>query len=177
MFARSLQNTYTSLFKLAVGVILLFACSQLTIPMQPVPITLQTVAVMLIGLTFSPTEAMRTVGTFLVLGAVGLPVFAGFNSGVVYMFGKTGGYLFGFLLAAVTMAHLQYKAPKTILNTVLTCLVGLGVLYTCGVLWLSTFVGLKPAFAHGLAPFVLGELVKATLLSGALVSINYFRRG
>ncbi len=165
----------TEIFKVAVGIVLLFGCSQLSIPLQPVPITLHTLAVLLIGLTYSPKEAGTTVGSYLILGALGLPVFAGYHGGVAYMLGKTGGYLIGFWTAVLVMAKLQEKQQtRKLLPTFFICMVGQGILYTLGVLWLSTFIGMKAAFTFGVFPFILPEIAKAILLSGILRTLGYF---
>ncbi|MGL4859067.1 MAG: biotin transporter BioY, partial [Enterobacteriaceae bacterium] len=85
------------------GVLLLFVMSQISIPLQPVPVTLQTVAVMLIGLTWQRAAAIKTVSVYLLLGAMGMPLFADFSAGYGVFMGPTGGYLAGFLLAVWVM--------------------------------------------------------------------------
>jgi biotin transport system substrate-specific component len=167
--------TRTEILKVAIGVVLLFACSQIAIPVQPVPITLQTLAVLLIGLTYKPREAFATLSSYLVLGALGLPVFAAYHGGAIWLIGKTGGYLFGFLAAAVVMSFIQQSVKRRgWLQVLLTCVVGQGIIYTMGVAWLATFIGMKSGITFGLVPFVLPGLVKAGLLTAALQGIRYF---
>lgn len=177
MLSKTVKSTPMAVAKLVAGVILLFASAQISIPLQPVPITLQTVAVMLIGLTYRPKEAFHTLSTYLILGALGLPVFASFHSGIQWLFGKTGGYLFGFLLAAVTMSSFYYRAHQNLWTTLLTCFVGLGIIYGCGVLWLAGFIGFKAAVAAGVTPFIVPGIIKAGILSALLRFIKTPRRG
>jgi biotin transport system substrate-specific component len=161
--------------KAVVGFILLFACAQISIPLQPVPITLHTLAVLLIGLTYTPREAFITLSTYLGLGAIGLPVFASYQSGIIYLFGKTGGYLFGFLVAAVVMSLIQQSIKqRRWLQVLLVCTAGQSIIYTMGVAWLATFIGLRSAFAFGVLPFILPGMIKAVLLTVALQSVYYF---
>ena len=89
------------------GVVLLFAASQIEIPLQPVPITLQTVAVMLIGLTYTPRRALESLLIWLGFAAAGFPVLTGFNGGFAYLTGSTFGYLLGFVMSAYVMATLK----------------------------------------------------------------------
>ena len=169
--------TRTEILKAGIGVILLFACAQITIPLQPVPITLHTLAVLLIGLTYTPREALATLATYLGLGAIGLPVFASYHGGILWLFGKTGGYLFGFLVAAVVMSLIQQSLKQRgWLQVLLTFMVGQSIIYTMGVAWLATFIGLKAAIAAGVVPFILPGLIKAGLLTAALHNIRYFNK-
>lgn len=174
---KTLGATRTEIFKIGIGVILLFACAQITIPLQPVPITLHTLAVLLIGLTYTPREALVTLSTYLGLGAVGLPVFASYHGGVIWLFGKTGGYLFGFLVAAVVMSLIQQSLKQRgWLQVLLTCVVGQSIIYVMGVAWLATFIGLKAAIAAGVVPFIVPGLIKAGLLTAVLHNIRYFNK-
>ena len=78
------------------GIGLMFLCSQYSIPIQPVPITLSMLGVLLIGLTYTPKQAAYTMGGWILLGAMGFPMFAGFKSGIPALLGPTGGYIVGF---------------------------------------------------------------------------------
>lgn len=88
------------------GSLLLAVSAQFKIPLYPVPVTGQTLVVLLIGMTYGPRLGGITMAAYLFEGAIGLPVFAGGAAGMAVLFGPTGGYLFGFLLAAVAMGYL-----------------------------------------------------------------------
>lgn len=151
------------------GVLGVSLMSQITIPLNPVPITLQTVAVLLIGLTYSRKEAFLTLGAYLVLGAMGLPIFANYSGGILKILSPVGGYYVGFLVAVVAMAYVREKIAKdSIVSDIGLSLLGSVILYTCGVAWLSNFIGLVPAFMGGVVPFMLPGLFKSALLGGIL---------
>ncbi len=159
------QNTYLQVL-IAVG--LLFCSAHISIPLQPVPITLQSVAVMLIGLFYSRKQAVRSVVSYLLLGALGVPVFAKFGAGPAYFCGPTAGYLFGFLAAVAAMSFFREKfAKQTALNMLCSCLLGSGLIYACGVSWLACFIGFEKAIQVGLLPFIIPGCFKALLLSQA----------
>lgn len=158
------------------GVFLLFAASQIEIPLNPVPITLQTVAVMLIGLTYSPRRAVEAIVLWLGLCAAGVPVLAGFSGGFVKLIGPTGGYLAAFIVAAYVMALLKQKfSLNSWRSDAVLTLLGTLIVYTGGVAWLSYLIGFENAFYHGLLPFILPGLVKAALLCTALQILRHTR--
>jgi biotin transport system substrate-specific component len=134
-----------------------------------VPITFQTTAVLLIGLTYARfSTSFMAVGSYLALGALGLPVFNGYSAGFAYMSGPTFGYLLGFLIAISVMygakrvVTLKSQAVK---NTLL-CLFGLASIYLCGLLWLSHLFGFEKALSVGFMPFIGPELLKSVTLVG-----------
>ena len=138
--AKSFPLLINEVMQILIGVGLLACCSQVSIPLQPVPITLQTVAVMLIGLFYSRTAALKTLGSYLTLGACGVPVFANFMGGINVLFGPTGGYLWGFLLAVLVMTTAREHIRKeTYLTMICNGLVGNFVVYLLGVTWLALF--------------------------------------
>lgn len=158
------------------GVILLFAASQIEIPLHPVPITLQTVAVMLIGLTYSPRRAVEALLLWIGLGVLGFPMFCGFSGGAHILVGPTAGYIVGFVIAAYFMAMLKEKFSLSSWRTdVLLCLMGTVIIYAFGVLWLSQLIGFSNALGHGLLPFILPGIVKAGLLCTGLKILRHFR--
>jgi len=158
------------------GVLLLFAASQVEIPLHPVPITLQTVAVMLIGLTYTPRKALESHLLWLGLGLVGLPVFAGFGAGIAHLSGPTAGYLGGFVVSTYIMATIKQKySLNSFLSDALLCLMGTLIVFACGVIWLSQLIGFKGALLHGVLPFILPGLVKAGLLCSALQILRHFK--
>jgi biotin transport system substrate-specific component len=174
---RSKSKVWTELFVVLGGVALLFAASQIQIPLKPVPITLQTVAVMLIGLTYTPRRAVETVLFWLGLCAAGAPVLAEFSGGLSMFVGPTAGYLGGFLVAVWVMASIKEKfSLNSWRSDVAVTLMGTLVVFACGVLWLSTLIGFSDAFYHGVMPFILPGLVKAGLLCTALQILRHYRR-
>lgn len=162
----NLTRNTKSLIQILFGIILLFICSQLSIGIQPIPITMQTVAVMLIGLLATPRMAISIVLIYLILGAVGVPVFANFQSGQKALFGPTGGYLWGFLLAVFIMSSLNKHINKRkILHIVLNCLIGTVIILLVGVIWLKFFIGFGAAINSGFYPFIIPGLIKVFLTS------------
>lgn len=149
------------------GSLLLWASAKIQVPFWPVPMTLQTAAVFLIGLACGPRLGLATVALYLAEGAAGLPVFAGTPEkgvGLPYMLGPTGGYLAGFLAAAWIAgraAELRLRLPALVGMLLLASV----AIYVPGLLWLSTFVGPEKAVQLGLLPFVLGDLVKLLLVA------------
>ncbi len=148
------------------GSLLLWAAAKVQVPFWPVPMTLQTAAVFLIGLAYGPRLGLVTVALYLAEGAAGLPVFAGTPAkglGLAYMLGPTGGYLLGFL-AAAWIAGLAAERRLGPVGTALVLLVASAALYLPGLAWLATFVGPARALQLGLVPFIPGDLLKLALV-------------
>jgi biotin transport system substrate-specific component len=146
------------------GSILLAALSQVQVPFYPVPMTLQTLGVMLIGLTFGFRLASATVALYLVEGLVGLPVFAGFAAGPAVFVGGTAGYLFGFLFAAALMGFMADRGiAKSWIGTIATLFAGEVVLFGLGIAYLAYLYGFDKSLEYGLYPFILGDLLKVAL--------------
>lgn len=145
------------------GAVFIAICARIQIPMWPVPMTMQSFAVLLVGLTYGFRLGTATLLLYLAQGAVGVPVFAA-GGGLAYMMGPTAGYLIGFVLAAATMGYLADRGIADRWPGLLGA-VALGTLliFAPGVLWLSTSMGLAAAWGAGAAPFLLGALVKGAL--------------
>jgi biotin transport system substrate-specific component len=150
-----------------VGSLLLWLSAKVQVPFYPVPMTLQTAVVFLLGIAYGWRLAAATVLLYLAEGAVGLPVFAGTPEkgiGLPYMLGPTGGYLAGFVAAAAITGWVAERARHWLA-------IGLGVLaatatiYLLGAAWLATFVGAEKALALGVASFLLGDAVKLALVT------------
>lgn len=157
-----------------VGVTLLFLCGQVSIPLQPVPISLQTVAVLIIGLTFAKADALRSIASYLALGALGLPVFANFSGGFAKLMGPTGGYLFGFLVAIWIMCELRERiAHIGIKEMILIAFAGNAVVFLFGLPWLSVYVGWDFAVAAGFMPFIIPGLIKSVLVA---IAVRYIKK-
>jgi biotin transport system substrate-specific component len=169
--------TLKQLMQIALGILLLFACSQISIPLQPVPITLQTVAVMLIALTYNQDLGLKTIISYISLGALGAPVFAGFSGGISILFGPTGGYLFGFIAAVLVIIYTKrFLFVRSFIGALIACLIGNIVIFACGITWLSTIVGFEQAIKAGLLPFILPGIIKSISLAMLLRTIHFFRQ-
>ncbi len=136
--------------------------AQLAVPIGPVPVVLTNLFVFLAGLLLGPRYGSAAVGLYLLLGAVGLPVFANFKGGAAHFAGPTGGYLVGFV-AAAWITGLLSRATSHRAMDMLAVLFGLLTIYVFGVPWLKMVTGMSwsKAFAVGMIPFVLGDIVKA----------------
>ena len=144
--------------------------AQFSIPFYPVPFTLQTLTVLLAGIILGPRAGGVAIGLYLLEGAAGLPVFASGNSGLAYMMGPTGGYLLGFLPAAVLVGWLARKGwDRNIVSAFAAMLAGNAVIYVPGILWLGSVIGWdKPVLQFGLGLFVISDLLKIAVASLAL---------
>ncbi len=152
--------------QIAAGTALLAGFSQLSIPIQPVPITMQTVAVLLIGLFYSHKTAIKTVLTYLAIGAMGAPVFSNFGGGIAHFLLPKAGYLFGFLACVAVMTYVRERIGReSFLTQVSACLLGSVALYACGISWLACFVGVSKAFYLGFVPFIIPGLIKGAIVA------------
>lgn len=150
------------------GSVALWISAKISIPFWPVPLTMQTLVVLMIGMAFGTRLGVATVFLYLAEGAVGLPVFSGTPEkgiGLAYMMGTTGGYLVGFVLAVGTVGYLAERGwDRTPRTTAAAMLIGNIVIYIPGLLWLGSVVGWdKPVIAWGLTPFLAGDALKLIL--------------
>jgi len=98
-----------------------------------------------------------------------LPVFAGGAAGAAVLMGPTGGYLFGFLLAGVSMGYLAERGMgRTVVSTIAAMVIGNFVIYLCGALWLANFIGFGQAIAAGVLPFLFGDALKLVVAAGLM---------
>lgn len=142
---------------------------EIRLPFTPVPISGQTLGVLLVGASLGSKRGAMSLALYLLEGALGLPFFAGGAFGLITLFGPTGGYLFGFVLAAFLVGGLAEKGKERKLKTSwLAFLLGHVVIFTLGVFWLSFFVGSQNALAAGLVPFIPGEVIKTLIAAGML---------
>ena len=152
---------------LILGGILLIALSaqlRIILPFSPVPITGQTFTILLIGTLYGSKRGLATVMTYLALGAMGLPVFAGGAFGIARLVGPTAGYLVGFLAAAFVVGLLSERGwDRKPWTTAASMIIGNGIIYMTGVLWLSRFVGWQAVLSTGFLPFLAGDALKIAL--------------
>jgi biotin transport system substrate-specific component len=148
---------------IAAGTAVIAISARVQVPMWPVPMTMQTLAVLLIAVSFGARLAAATLAAYLAQGAVGLPVFAA-GGGIAFLVSPTAGYLFGFLVAAVIVGGLADRGwHRTMRGTLATMGLGTAIIYMLGVGWLAVHVGLMQAVSLGLVPFIAGDLVKIAI--------------
>jgi biotin transport system substrate-specific component len=151
------------------GTLLLAASAKVQVPFYPVPMTLQTLAVLAIGAAYGTRLAGSTLLLYLGEGLAGLPVFAGAVAGPAYMAGATGGFLVGFLVAATLIGWLAERGwGRSAPRLVGAMLLGQIAIYGLGLAWLASFIGLDKAWQFGALPFLFADAVK-TLLAAALI--------
>ena len=142
------------------GIALLTASAHIKIPFYPVPLTMQTLIVLGIGMTYGARLGGATLLGYLAAGFIGLPVFAG-GAGMAYMIGPTGGYLAGFFAAAVVLGALAERGWTRSWATAATAmLMGNVIIYLLGVGWLTSLIGWDKAVQFGLLPFLYGDALK-----------------
>lgn len=151
--------------------IALAAQPQILLPFSPVPVTGQTFVVLLVGALYGSKRAPATVITYLTLGGLGLPVFAGGAAGLARFAGPTAGYLLGFVAAAFAVGSLCVRGwdrrPGT---TAAAMIIGNLAIYAIGILWLSRFVGWEAVLNTGVLPFLPGDALKIALATILLPS-------
>jgi biotin transport system substrate-specific component len=147
------------------GSLLVALCAKIKVDIGPVPLTMQTLAVLTIGAAYGSRLGAATMLLYLAEGAAGLPVFAGSPIfGLTHILGPTGGYLMSYPIAAALVGFLAERGfDRSIPRMLAATLLGSAVILVLGVLWLSTFLGMEKAVAVGLMPFIIGDIIKATL--------------
>jgi biotin transport system substrate-specific component len=172
--AFSMQGTRRAVRDVALAVAgtgLLALSAKVQVPMI-VPMTLQTLVVLMIGAAFGARLGAATVLLYLVEGAAGLPVFAGTPEkglGLAYMMGPTGGFLLGFLASAFVVGFLAERGfTRTIPATFAVFSLGHAIIFAFGYAWLASLMGASAAFAAGVAPFYAATAIK-TALGAALM--------
>ncbi len=150
--------------------IVLAVSSWIEVPMVPVPMTLQTLAVVLVGAAFGAKLGFLAVAAWLAEGAIGLPVLAGGAAGAHHFAGPTAGYLFAFPLMAYLVGLCAERGwtGHRLVPTFAVMLGGHALCFALGWAWLGVLIGAEPAFTHGVAPFLLGALVKSALAAALL---------
>lgn len=166
---RSIPAPAVKAFLIVIGSLLLAVSAQIKIPLYPVPVTGQTLVVLLIGMVYGLRLGGITIAAYLLQGAIGLPVFAGGAFGIATLVGPTGGYLGGFLIAAVVMGFLAERGMgRNIISTIIAMIIGNAVIYVMGVSWLASFIGAEKALAAGVLPFLYGDALKLAVAAGLM---------
>ncbi len=159
-----------------IGLTFLGAYLRIYLPFTPVPITLQTFFVLLSGAVLGRRLGAISQAGYIILGSLGLPIFAGATGGILYLLGPTGGYLIGFMAASyIVGGMISMKKELTFGWTILAMLTGLVVVYLSGASWLSfvTKSNFSQTFVLGVLPFIPGAVLK--LLAGAIIFYRFLQ--
>ena len=160
------------------GSILLAISSKVKIPFYPVPMTMQTLVVIVIGIAFGWKLGLATISLYLFEGILGMPVFSGTPEkgiGLIYFTGPTMGYLIGFLVAVFLAGKFVYD--NNLIKNFLKILLATSFIYLFGIIWLGSLIGWdKPIFKLGVQPFLLAELFKILIATFAVKLILNIRK-
>ncbi len=177
LFARGIV---TDLILVCAGAALVSIAAQIEVPLWPVPITGQTLAVLLVGSAYGALRGTLSMVLYAALGVLGLPVFSGAASGTSVLLGPTGGYIIGFIFAAAFTGWIAQRSwDRKILRSIAGFLGGSAVTFAIGLPWLAFSLGLnlQQTLEGGLYPFIIGGIIKALLAAGIItLSWNYFER-
>ncbi len=155
------------------GVLLLAASAQIAIPVpgSPVPVTGQTLGVLLIGTSYGSGIGLATFAFYLLAGIAGAPVFAGASFGIEKVTGATGGYLIGMLITTYVLGLLaKRRLDQKFLTALPLMLLGNVIIFSCGIIWLHYFTGKDWTWTinAGLTPFIVGEILKIAIAGTSL---------
>ncbi|MDB9743641.1 biotin transporter BioY [Pelagibacteraceae bacterium] len=167
-----------NLFVILVGTVLLAISSKIKIPFYPVPMTMQTFIVLVIGIGFGWKIGIATVALYLFEGLIGLPVFSGTPEkgvGFIYFTGPTMGYLIGFLVTIFFAGRFNYQ--DNLIFNFIKLTFATSFIYILGMLWLGVLIGWdKPIFTLGAQPFLLAELFKILLATFFISKIKKIKK-
>ena len=166
-------NTYfQNISLMLIGTLILALSSKVQVPFWPVPMTMQTFVVFLIGMSFGSKLAFFTLLLYLIEGAIGLPVFAK-GGGLPYLTGPTAGYLYGMTISAGFIGYLaERNFNDSYLKSLISLLIGTSIIFILGVGYLGSVIGYDKALAGGLYPFLPSELFKIALAVAIIPSIT-----
>ena len=171
VFPRSSALTQALFVMGGVGFISLMAQVAIPVPGSPIPVTGQTLAVLLIGTTYGARLGLMTFATYLLAGVAGAPIFAGSTHGIEKVIGATGGYLVGMLIASFLLGYLaDRKADQKFKTSFPALLLGDAIIFFFGLTWLHFSLDLSwsATFAAGLTPFIFGEMLKIAITATSL---------
>jgi biotin transport system substrate-specific component len=165
------RHLVTDITLVVLGAALVGGFAQLYVPLWPVPVTGQTLAVLLVGATLGAVRGALAMVVYAVVGIVGVPWFSEAESGWQVIAGPTGGYIIGFVLSAFLVGRLSERQwDRKVLKALALFLGGSVAVFTIGLPWLSFVLGtdLATTLEYGLWPFIIGGLIKALLAAGLL---------
>ncbi|MCK6451740.1 MAG: biotin transporter BioY [Alphaproteobacteria bacterium] len=158
------------------GSLLLAVSAKVQVPFWPVPMTMQTFVVLVLGAAYGWRLGLVTVLVYLAEGAAGLPVFAGTPEkgiGLAYMAGPTGGYLVGFAVAAALVGFLAGRGwTRGWIRLTVAMLLGHAAIFACGLGWIAPQLGWSRAVAVGLAPFWMATVLKTALAVAVVAGLE-----
>lgn len=163
------RSLVTDIVFIVAGAALTALAAQLTVPLWPVPITGQTLAVLIVGSSLGALRGTLSMVLYAVLGIVGLPVFSDASHGIGVVIGPTGGYIVGFIFAAALTGWLAQRSwDHRIFGAIASFAAGTVVTFAIGLPWLAVclHLNLEQTLAGGLYPFIVGGIVKALLAAG-----------
>ena len=167
-----------NLFIALIGTIILAISSKIKIPFYPVPMTMQTLVILIIGIGFGWKIGIATIALYLFEGIIGLPVFSGTPEkgiGLIYFTGPTMGYLIGFLVTVFFAGKFNYN--NNLITNFLKLTFATSFIYILGIVWLGGLIGWdKPIFKLGAQPFLLAELFKILLVTFAIHQIKKIKK-
>ncbi len=157
-------------------IIALFAPISIPLPFSPVPLATQAHVVLLLACFLGSKRTSIAVMTFILQGAIGLPVFAGGIGGIMILAGPRGGYLLGYLAAAFITGFIMENAKKPTSSKAFAAM-GIGnlVVYLFGLPWLSQFIGWQSAILLGMVPFLFGDALKLIVATRSLKALRFFK--
>jgi biotin transport system substrate-specific component len=157
------------------GALLVALSAQVVVPVpfSPVPMTLQPLAVLVVGGLLGATRAAGALVLYIVMGLLGFPVFAGGGSGALRLLGPTGGYLLAFPVAAAVTGRLIWQGRRSLVRILVACALGMVVIHAGGVAQLAVLGG-DPALAFrvGFFPFLTGDLLKVGLAAAVILAVG-----
>lgn len=158
----------------AIGVALLTLSAKAKIVIGPVPVTMQTLVVLLMAAAYGWRQAAGTIVAYFAVGLAGYPVFAGEIAGPAYFIGTSAGYLLAFLPAVILVGWLAERGwDKSVVTTVVAMVLGNLVIYAIGASWLSTMIGVQKAWIFGVVPFLAGDAIKIGVAALALPAASH----
>ena len=157
----------------ASAIIAIAAQIAIPIPGTVVPLTMQPLAVLLVGITLGSTRGAAAAALYLLEGFSGMPVFAQGHGGAVWLAGPTAGYLFSYPFAAFVAGWFSERGwGSTIVRAIAGMLVALGIIYLGGWSWLAAFVGAKNSWLGGVRPFILADILKVAVGASLLPQLQ-----
>jgi biotin transport system substrate-specific component len=169
------NRLFREILLVILGIAFLGLSAQIVIPLQPVPLTFQSAAVIFLSMVYGSRLGSYTLLGYLGAGVIGLPVFADMSFGMHVLIGPTAGYLVGFVIAAFVGGMLAQRGwARHSMSAFIAAILSASIIFTCGVSVLSLFVGFQQAIVLGLLPFIMTEVMK--LFAVALVVPRFWKK-